>query len=61
LLLHQLADRGRLVIPVGTRGEQQLACVVREENRFRTEWDTRCRFVDLVGRYGWGGDGPARA
>jgi protein-L-isoaspartate(D-aspartate) O-methyltransferase len=61
LLLYQLAERGRLIIPVGDRGEQRLQRVTRYGDQFETLWDTPCRFVDLVGRYGWGGEGPAAA
>ncbi|HEY3356862.1 MAG TPA: protein-L-isoaspartate(D-aspartate) O-methyltransferase [Polyangia bacterium] len=61
LLLYQLADHGRLVVPVGTRGDQRLQCIRRKGDQFDTLWDTPCRFVDLVGRYGWGGEGPAQA
>jgi protein-L-isoaspartate(D-aspartate) O-methyltransferase len=61
VLLHQLADFGRLIIPVGEREDQRLARVTRGAEAFATEWFTECRFVDLVGQYGWGGEGAAKA
>ena len=61
VLLHQLADFGRLIIPVGQREDQRLARVTRGAEAFTTEWFTECRFVDLVGQYGWGGGGAAKA
>ncbi len=61
LLVSQLADGGRLVVPVGPRQGQRLAVVTRLGDQFETEWTTPCTFVDLVGRYGWGGEGPPKA
>jgi len=61
LLVAQLGDGGRLIVPVGPRQGQRLAVVTRRGDEFETEWTTPCTFVDLVGKYGWGGEGPARA
>jgi protein-L-isoaspartate(D-aspartate) O-methyltransferase len=48
-LLGQLADGGRLVVPVGrSRGEQVLTVVERTGDSFQERHDTRCRFVPLV-------------
>jgi protein-L-isoaspartate(D-aspartate) O-methyltransferase len=61
LLVAQLGEGGRLIVPVGPRQGQRLAIVTRRGDEFETEWTTPCTFVDLVGKYGWGGEGPARA
>jgi protein-L-isoaspartate(D-aspartate) O-methyltransferase len=61
LLVAQLGDGGRLIVPVGPRQGQRLAVVSRRGDEFETEWTTPCTFVDLIGKYGWGGEGPARA
>ena len=55
------ANGGRLIVPVGPRQGQRLAIVTRRGEEFDTEWTTPCTFVDLIGKYGWGGEGPARA
>jgi protein-L-isoaspartate(D-aspartate) O-methyltransferase len=48
-LLGQLADGGRLVIPVGrSRGDQVLTIVERVGDALEERHDTRCRFVPLV-------------
>ncbi len=48
-LLGQLADGGRLIVPVGRgRGDQVLTIVERDGESFRESHDTRCRFVPLV-------------
>jgi protein-L-isoaspartate(D-aspartate) O-methyltransferase len=56
-LLEQLAEGGRLVVPVGQRDAQVLTVVeLRGGSRFVTELQGAC-FVPLIGRHGWeGGD-----
>jgi len=53
ILLAQLRDPGRLVIPVGSRDEQELLVISREKGKDRTRVATYCRFVPLRGREGW--------
>jgi len=49
----QLADGGRLVVPVGHEEEQELLCVTRHGREFMTERVGGCRFVKLIGTFGW--------
>ena len=52
-LKSQLAEGGRLVIPVGSRYSQSLLKIERVGGRFETEDITGCVFVPLVGEGGW--------
>ena len=52
-LVDQLCEGGRLVIPVGSRYEQELLRVTRLEGGIRTERLGGCRFVPLIGRDAW--------
>ncbi|HKK01907.1 MAG TPA: protein-L-isoaspartate(D-aspartate) O-methyltransferase [Desulfuromonadales bacterium] len=53
--LQQLAIGGRLVIPVGSRQHQTLKRVVRTGmHDYREEEFLDCRFVPLIGQFGWG-------
>jgi protein-L-isoaspartate(D-aspartate) O-methyltransferase len=54
-LLNQLRPGGRLVIPVGNRDEQKLIRVVRPEDDGEPVQEVfdGCRFVPLLGRFGW--------
>ena len=54
LLLEQLATGGRLVIPIGDEFNQELMVYTKEEaDRIKEENYGGCRFVKLVGEYGW--------
>ena len=44
---------GRLVIPVGDRGFQELLRITRRAERFSEDRLGGCRFVPLVGAEGW--------
>lgn len=52
-LLQQLADGGRLVVPVGPSHYQTVTVVARNGSEFVTSYGEGCVFVPLVGRYGW--------
>jgi protein-L-isoaspartate(D-aspartate) O-methyltransferase len=52
-LIAQLTDDGRLVLPVGSRHEQQLQLVRRVGNQVAISNHELCRFVPLVGEGGW--------
>jgi protein-L-isoaspartate(D-aspartate) O-methyltransferase len=52
-LLEQLADGGKLVIPVGPSGMQMLTAVTRRGGEFETREEGTCVFVPLVGKHGW--------
>ncbi|QQR82079.1 MAG: protein-L-isoaspartate(D-aspartate) O-methyltransferase [Deltaproteobacteria bacterium] len=51
--LNQLAEGGRLVIPVGSEEVQTLIRIRKKSGRLEQEKLTECRFVKLVGQYGW--------
>jgi protein-L-isoaspartate(D-aspartate) O-methyltransferase len=52
-LLDQLADGGRLVIPVGHRGGQFLERWFRHEDKYESEQCAPVAFVPMIGKYGW--------
>jgi len=52
-LLDQLADAGRLVIPVGSEREQTLTLVKREQGRVIETPRIPVRFVKLIGDQAW--------
>ena len=52
--IDQLAEGGRLLIPVGTRERQELVLVRREDDEIREEiMHGECTFVPLLGRFAW--------
>jgi protein-L-isoaspartate(D-aspartate) O-methyltransferase len=52
-LLDQLSMGGRLVIPVGDEQGQTLVRVTRTRTSFKQEQLGECKFVKLLGKYGW--------
>ncbi len=52
-LTEQLSLGGRLVIPVGDQWSQTLTCVRKTTEGLKFEYHGGCRFVRLIGEYGW--------
>jgi len=52
-LLDQLVEGGRLILPVGGRGMQNLEVWEKEGNKFKNEVETAVAFVPLRGEEGW--------
>lgn len=52
-LLNQLAEGGRLVIPVGGRNTQELVRIVKTPEGAKRHNLGPCRFVPLLGRSAW--------
>lgn len=52
-LVEQLRDGGRMVIPVGGRVSQDLIKITKEKGKIKKENMGGCRFVKLIGEYGW--------
>ena len=52
-LKEQLADNGRIIIPVGDRYTQELIKITRKGEGFEQESLGGCRFVNLIGVHGW--------
>lgn len=54
-LREQLAEGGRLLIPLGTRDDQILAMFTRRGDTLERQNITPVRFVPLLGTHGWSG------
>ena len=54
-LIDQLADGGRMVIPVGDQYAQDLIKIIKDPKGVRQYSLGGCRFVKLIGEEGWGG------
>lgn len=52
-LIEQLAEGGRLVIPVGDSERQSMLRIVKRAGGLAQESLLTCRFVPLLGRHGW--------
>ncbi len=52
-LMDQLADNGRMIVPVGDRYSQELIKVIRKGKSLEQENLGGCRFVNLIGVHGW--------
>jgi protein-L-isoaspartate(D-aspartate) O-methyltransferase len=52
-LIDQLADNGRLIIPIGDRYTQELVKVTKTGEDLKHENLGGCRFVNLIGVHGW--------
>jgi protein-L-isoaspartate(D-aspartate) O-methyltransferase len=53
VLINQLAEGGRLVIPVGNQHTQELIKIYRDKGSIQQTNLGGCRFVKLVGEHGW--------
>jgi len=52
-LLAQLAEGGRMILPVGDAEHQELQLIEKHGDAFPTKMLEGCRFVPLVGYHGW--------
>ena len=52
-LLDQLVDGGRLIIPIGSRHEQELRVITKVDGRTSARPLSSVQFVPLIGKEGW--------
>jgi protein-L-isoaspartate(D-aspartate) O-methyltransferase len=55
VLVDQLAEGGRLVVPVGDQHSQDLIKITKDQDQIHQTNLGGCRFVKLVGEHGWAG------
>jgi protein-L-isoaspartate(D-aspartate) O-methyltransferase len=53
VLIEQLADKGRLVAPVGGRESQKLTVLSKVGSRLVSREKESCKFVPLIGKFAW--------
>ncbi len=52
-LVEQLADPGRMIIPVGNRDIQELQLLEKKDGEISIKTIEQVRFVNLIGSHGW--------
>ena len=52
-LISQLADNGKLIIPVGDINDQNFKIIIKENDSIKTSTSKTGSFVPLIGRGGW--------
>ena len=57
-LLDQLADNGRMVLPIGPPDAQMLTQIEKRQGAIHRKEIASCVFVPLLGQYGWPAEGP---
>jgi protein-L-isoaspartate(D-aspartate) O-methyltransferase len=55
-LIEQLADKGRLVVPVGERKSQDLIVLNKNGGQIIKQKIGSCKFVPLIGKFAWSED-----
>ncbi len=55
-LIDQLADPGRMIIPVGERELQELQLLTKKDGKIEVSRLESVRFVSLIGEHGWEND-----
>lgn len=57
-LAQQLTDPARVVLPIGDRAQQHLTVIDRRGDQWTYTQDIPCRFVPLIGEYGFTENNP---